>query len=207
MLIQAGGCYITDLGLCGPVDEESSNKIYGIVSYIAPEILIQKKQKTKESDVYSIGMIMWEIFAGHPPFDDRAHDYHLILQIGEGLRPPILPEMPDDYAQMMQKCWDADPSKRPTIDEIWDFANDKLKEIYENKDSETNFNENSNGSDSSNSQQIHKSHPLAYHTSRILEDDIVKFKSLKISTSNDSSLNDLDIYSIILNADSNKGKL
>src|SRR6266511_928033 len=115
MLIQGGACYITDLGLCGPVDEESSNKIYGIVSYIAPEILIQKEQKTKESDVYSIGMIMWEIFAGHPPFDDRAHDYHLILQIGEGLRLPILPGMPDDYAQMMQKCWDVDPSKRPTI--------------------------------------------------------------------------------------------
>ena len=79
ILIQGGSCYITDFGLCGPVDEKSSGKIYGIVSYIAPEILLQKKQKTKESDVYSIGMLMWEIFAGHPPFDDRAHDYHLIL--------------------------------------------------------------------------------------------------------------------------------
>src|SRR5437588_12610156 len=130
ILIEGNNCYITDLGLCGSVDEESSNKIYGIVSYIAPEILIQKEQKTKESDVYSIGMIMWEIFAGHPPFDDRAHDYHLILQIGEGLRPPILPEMPDDYAQMMQKCWDADPSKRPTIWELWNFAHNKLREIH-----------------------------------------------------------------------------
>ena len=85
ILTQRGGCFITDLGLCGPVDDESSNKIYGIVSYIAPEILIQKKQKTKESDVYSIGMLMWEIFAGQPPFDDKAHDYRLILQICEGL--------------------------------------------------------------------------------------------------------------------------
>src|SRR5437868_14345152 len=47
MLIQGGGCFITDLRLCGPVDEESSDKIYGIVSYIAPEILIQKKQKNQ----------------------------------------------------------------------------------------------------------------------------------------------------------------
>src|SRR6266542_3148732 len=133
ILMEGNASYITDLGLCGPVDEESSGKIYGIVSYIAPEILIQKEQKSKESDVYSIGMIMWEIFAGHPPFDDRAHDYHLILQIGEGLRPPILPEMPDDYAQMMQRCWDADPSKRPTILELYIFAKNKLKEIYEGK--------------------------------------------------------------------------
>src|SRR5438067_1084292 len=103
------------------------------IKYIAPEVLLQQKQKSKESDVYSVGMLMWEIFAGHPPFDDRAHNYHLILQIGEGLRPPILPEMPDDYAQMMQRCWDADPSKRPTISELGEFAYGKLMEIHEGK--------------------------------------------------------------------------
>src|SRR6266542_280434 len=60
ILIQTSTCLITDLGLCGPVDEKSSNKIYGIVSYIAPEVL-QGEKPTKESDVYSVGMLMWEI--------------------------------------------------------------------------------------------------------------------------------------------------
>src|SRR5947208_708714 len=92
----------------------------------------KEKKNTKESDVYSIGMLMWEIFAGHPPFDDRAHDYHLMLQICEGLRPPILPEMPEDYAQMMQKCWDVDSSKRPNVKELCDFYKNKLKEINNN---------------------------------------------------------------------------
>src|SRR6266511_3114058 len=114
ILVQGDVCFVTDVGLCGPVDDESSNKIYGIISYIAPEVL-QGKKKTKESDVYSIGMLMWEIFAGNPPFDDIAHDYHLIFQICEGLRPQILQGMLGDYAQMMQKCWNADPFKRPTI--------------------------------------------------------------------------------------------
>src|SRR5437773_6250419 len=36
ILMQAGGCSITDLGLCGPVGDESSGKIYGIIPYIAP---------------------------------------------------------------------------------------------------------------------------------------------------------------------------
>src|SRR6266511_2192578 len=188
MLMQADNCLITDLGMCGPVDEESSNKIYGIISYIAPEVLLQKKQKTKESDVYSIGMLMWEIFAGHPPFDDRAHDYHLILQIGEGLRPPTLPNMPGDYAQIMRKCWDIDPSKRPTIEELWQFVHNKLKEIYEDKidfDNDSNINgDNSNN----NSLQVHKPHPSAYHRSRILDSEIAKSKTLK---SNDSLLSDL----------------
>src|SRR6185369_4404538 len=170
ILMEGNGCLITDLGMCGPVDEESSSKIYGIISYVAPEVLLRKNQKTKESDVYSVGMLMWEIFTGHPPFDDRAHDYHLILQIGEGLRPPILPEMPDDYAQMMQRCWDSDPSKRPTILELGRFAENKLREIYEGKIDSNNNNSNvSSGSNRNNPpQQVHKTHPLAYHTSRIL---------------------------------------
>ena len=73
------------MGLCGPVDDESSGKIYGIIPYIAPEIL-QGGKNTKQSDVYSIGMLMWEIFADHPPFDDEAHDADLILKICNVIR-------------------------------------------------------------------------------------------------------------------------
>jgi hypothetical protein len=66
---------------------------------------------------------------------------------------------------------------------------------------------NSSGSSNSsnNSQQIYKSHSLAYHTSRILDDDIIKSKKLYY-ISNNSSLNDLDINSILLNIDLNKGE-
>jgi serine/threonine protein kinase len=211
ILIQGGGCFITDLGLCGPVDDKSSGKIYGITPYIAPEVFHEKKN-TKESDIYSIGMLMWEIFAGHPPFDDRAHDGNLILNIViNGMRPPLLSNMPDDCAQMMQKCWDVDPSKRPTIYELYKCAENKLKEIYENENSDNNddigdTSINNNSDISNKSQQIYKSHPLAYHTSRILDDDITKSKEL-YNNSNNSSLNDLDINSIILNIDLNKGKL
>ena len=47
ILISGGGCFITDLGLCGPVDEKLSGKIYGIVSYIAPEVLRRNKKIQK----------------------------------------------------------------------------------------------------------------------------------------------------------------
>ena len=128
---------------------------------------------------------MWEIFAGHPPFYDRDHGPGLILKIcEEGLRPPLLSNMPADYVQMMKKCWDVDPSERPIIKELRDFARNKLKEIYEGKiDSNNNSDVNNGSSSSSHSPQEHKKHPLAYHTSRILDDEIAKSKSLK---SNDS---------------------
>src|SRR6185369_6693436 len=98
----------------------------------------------------------------------------LILRICEGLRPPILPNMPDDCAQMMQKCWDADPSKRPTIGELLYFAYNKFEKIHKNGDLETDSNNNSNidndgSSSNSPQQQIHKKHPLAYRKSRILD--------------------------------------
>ena len=100
--------------------------------------------------------------------------------------------MPDDYAQMMQKCWDVDPSKRPTIKELWDFAKNKSKEIYEGKIDSKNNSSNVSSDDNINNlpQQVYKKHPLAYHTSRILDNEIAKSKSLK---SNDSLLNDLDV--------------
>src|SRR5205823_11091329 len=53
ILIQGNCCYITDLGLCGPVDDKSSGKIYGIIPYVAPEVLQGEKttkKTTKESD-------------------------------------------------------------------------------------------------------------------------------------------------------------
>ena len=160
ILIGGGACFITDLGLCGPVDEESSGKIYGIIPYTAPEVL-QGKKNTKQSDVYSVGMLMWEIFAGRPPFDDRAHGPGLCLKICEGLRPQSLSNMPTDCIHMVEKCWDTDPSKRPTIEELLDFVEDKLKEICENENLGINENNDSddNNNSSSNSQQTYKSHP------------------------------------------------
>ena len=124
-------------------------------------------------------MLMWEIFSGHPPFDDRAHDYHLILDICKGLRPQILPNMPKDYVEMMKKSWDDDPSKRPTILELLVFGNNYLDDLYkiESSNDETIIPTTSNSNNNDNNlQQMQKSHPLAYHSSRILDDDIADMK-------------------------------
>lgn len=169
ILVQGKCCRVTDFGLCGPVDDKSFNKVYGIIPYIAPEVLRKLNKKTKESDIYSIGMLMWELFSGYPPFDDRAHDSNLVVDICEkGLRPPILPDMPDDYARIMQRCWDGDPSKRPTIEELFDFSRVKVCKVYNGK--KLNNQDDNIGSNSNNSQPRRETHPLAYHISRILDD-------------------------------------
>src|SRR4051812_10585973 len=78
---------ITDVGLCKPVDYNTSEKtIYGVLPYIAPEIL-RGQNYTKAADVYSFGIIMYEIISGLPPYYDLSHDENLAIKICQGLRP------------------------------------------------------------------------------------------------------------------------
>ena len=108
---------ISDLGFCGPADK-SLNSVYGNLSYIAPEVIIGK-ETTFASDVYSIGMLMWEVSSGQPPFINYEHDYDLAMKIVNGMRPKILPETPLEYSKLMKQCWDSDLTKRPIINTLW----------------------------------------------------------------------------------------
>jgi serine/threonine protein kinase len=60
---------IGDLGLCRKVIDENDcpDKTYGVIPYLAPEVL-SRKTYTKKSDIYSLGMIMWEFTTGKKPF-------------------------------------------------------------------------------------------------------------------------------------------
>ena len=60
-------CYITDLGLCKPVDVQDEKKIHGVLPYVAPEVL-RGKTYTKSADIYSFGILACEILSGLPPY-------------------------------------------------------------------------------------------------------------------------------------------
>ncbi|RIA87898.1 kinase-like domain-containing protein [Glomus cerebriforme] len=109
--------YIADFGLSRNVTHESEGKIFGILPYVAPEVL-NKQPYTQAADIYSLGMILWEYLANIPPFSDRAHDLRLNLDILRGLRPKILPGTPTIYANLMKQCWDENPEKRPTAQQV-----------------------------------------------------------------------------------------
>src|ERR1043166_6316948 len=105
--------FISDLGFCGPVDKPL-NSVYGNLPYIAPEV-IAEKETTFASDIYSFGMLMWEISSGQPPFINYENDYDLAMKIVNGMRPKIVPGTPSEYVKLMEQCWDADLEKRPNI--------------------------------------------------------------------------------------------
>ncbi|CAB5384385.1 unnamed protein product [Rhizophagus irregularis] len=124
--------YIIDLGLCKPIQnsDDKIDKVYGIIPYMAPEIL-RNNPYTPASDIYSFSMMMWEFTSGIPPFNNKAHDVELILSICEGDRPEIIKNTPKCYIDLMKKCWDSDPTKRPNIVIIENTISEWLRCINE----------------------------------------------------------------------------
>jgi serine/threonine protein kinase len=159
--------YISDMGLCGEVSSIDKTKIYGVMPFVAPEVL-RGKPYTQAADVYSFGMIMYYIATGRQPFANCAHDSVLALKICSGIRPEINEqEAPKCYIELMKRCWDPNPGNRPSAIEI-----EKLLKLFNSKDEEIKkqFEEveeyrKTNFLSIENSQSIH---PQAYYSSRLL---------------------------------------
>ena len=116
------------------------NDIYGVLPFVAPEVL-RRIPYTLASDIYSFSMIMWEFTSGVPPFDNRAHDLQLSISICKDERPEIIKNTPQCYVDLMKKCWDKDPLKRPNASEIERNIYDWIAIIAdkENTDKESNI--------------------------------------------------------------------
>ena len=110
--------YISDMGLCGEVGNIDETKIYGVMPYVAPEVL-RGRPYTYAADIYSFGMIMYSVATGKQPFADHAHDEILASNICSGIRPEIDEQnAPKCYVDLMKKCWNSEPNDRPNSIEI-----------------------------------------------------------------------------------------
>ena len=97
---------ITDLGLCKPANEkpEKSEKcIYGVLLYVAPEVL-RGKEYTKASDIYGFGIIAYELCTGYPPYHDIEHDELLAIRICNGQRPNSNYKIPQLILDITRDC-------------------------------------------------------------------------------------------------------
>ncbi|RIB23523.1 kinase-like domain-containing protein [Gigaspora rosea] len=96
--------YIADLGLSQNNKESILKKgIYGVLPYIAPEILLGQKY-TQTTDIYSFGVVMAEITTGIPPFDGYLFNNDLAIEICRGLRSKFAPGTPDFYIKLAESC-------------------------------------------------------------------------------------------------------
>ncbi|RHZ79207.1 hypothetical protein Glove_151g115 [Diversispora epigaea] len=180
---------ISDYGLsklieANPHNPEQKN-VVGVLPYIAPEVLNGDEEYTKAADVYSFGIIAYEIVTGFPPYPDIPHDRILAMKICNGLRPKIPFHTPKLVTRTIMRCWDARVTHRPTfkelVKELWKYYSDyrDYLEDEKNKDSEIVIqikkteeflaNQESTTTTTTTATPLnYQTHPQAIYTSRLL---------------------------------------
>uniref|UniRef100_A0A8C5Q468 Serine/threonine-protein kinase PLK n=1 Tax=Leptobrachium leishanense TaxID=445787 RepID=A0A8C5Q468_9ANUR len=108
---------IGDFGLATKVefDGERKKTLCGTPNYIAPEVL-GKKGHSFEVDIWSLGCIMYTLLVGKPPFETSClKETYLRIKKNEYTIPKHINPM---AAALIQRTLRADPTTRPTIDEL-----------------------------------------------------------------------------------------
>ncbi|EXX54171.1 uncharacterized protein OCT59_027379 [Rhizophagus irregularis] len=154
---------LADFGLSKRIEEISNpqSKTFGLIPYIDPKIFNRKVNSenqikvyslNKKSDVYSIGVLLWEISSGRPPFGDELNDLGLAMAIFQGLREKPIPDTPEEYIKIYTDCWNIEPDNRPTINQVVNELKAKMtKENIIIKD--LHLHDNNKNIQSSNNQQ------------------------------------------------------
>ncbi|CAI0455963.1 unnamed protein product [Linum tenue] len=89
----------------------------GTLGYMAPEVL-NGNPYNRKCDVYSYGICLWEIYCCDMPYPDLSFSEMTSAVVRQNLRPEIPRCCPSSLANVMRRCWDANPDKRPEMEEV-----------------------------------------------------------------------------------------
>ena len=95
----------------------------GTCYWMAPEIIVNKRYSTKV-DVYSYGIIIWEVCTRKTPYSCMSQQqvqFYVSVKKGRPNLKIIPNNTPPKIVQLMQMCWEHDPDKRPSFDYIVDY--------------------------------------------------------------------------------------
>ncbi|KAF0451492.1 kinase-like protein [Gigaspora margarita] len=122
ILINDGKALISDFGISKQLNSNStsSSNTAGLPAYIEPQCYFEREPKIKRdkrSDIYSLGVLFWELTSGIPPFNHISRT-NIIQKISRNEREKIIPNTPSDYVNLYEKCWSTEPDERPTLNKI-----------------------------------------------------------------------------------------
>jgi len=89
----------------------------GTLDHMAPEVMMEGKT-SKRSDVYSFGILLWELFCYSRPYIGMRDVAIVHKVVEQDLRPVFPTTAPREYVSLATACWDKDPQKRPNFSEI-----------------------------------------------------------------------------------------
>ncbi|GAB5577085.1 ankyrin repeat and protein kinase domain-containing protein 1 [Prionailurus iriomotensis] len=118
---------ISDFGLSKWMEQSTRmqyierSALRGTLSYIPPEMFLESnKAPGPKYDVYSFGIVVWELLTQKKPYSG-FHLVTIIVQVAAGMRPSLQsvsdtwPSEAQQMVNLMRRCWDQDPKKRPSF--------------------------------------------------------------------------------------------
>lgn len=124
-----GICKISDFGTVRRSDDIYGNvenmSLQGSIFWMAPEVVsLSKKGYSAKIDIWSLGCVVLEMFAGRRPWsDDEA--VQAMFKIGAERKAPPIPadvKLSKQAAHFLKNCFEVDPAKRPTAQRLLDHV-------------------------------------------------------------------------------------
>jgi serine/threonine-protein kinase len=128
ILEPTGNAKLMDFGIARPIDrlapaQTQAGFIVGTPQYLAPEIL-QGQEADPRSDIYSCGIVLYELFAGVLPFEGASAMDIMVKHLREEPEPPSAKwrEIPPPLEAAILRCLEKDPDRRYRA--VVELAND-----------------------------------------------------------------------------------
>ena len=121
LLDRDGTVKLTDFGLAmqegAMATPRSINAEAGTFRWMAPEVA-RRRGFRRPADVYSYGMILFELLTHDLPFADVAALHAVAIVAVHGARPPLPPDAPPGVVELIRACWREDPAARPPFEQM-----------------------------------------------------------------------------------------
>ncbi|CAI5534163.1 unnamed protein product [Closterium sp. Naga37s-1] len=133
LLDKEGHAVVGDFGVARLKGERGEmTKEVGTYRWMAPEAFgTSPWPVTHKADVYSFGIVLWEVLTGGVPFADYSPLQAAVAVALNGARPTIPESLPESLRSLIQRCWDKTPKERPEFSEILTELDRIAKEIQQ----------------------------------------------------------------------------
>ncbi|KAI8014302.1 Serine/threonine-protein kinase STY46 [Camellia lanceoleosa] len=105
----------------------------GTYRWMAPEV-IEHKPYDRKADVFSFGVVLWELLTGKLPYEHLSPLQAAVGVVQKGLRPMIPNHTYPKMVELLERCWQQDPTLRPEFSEIIEILQQMAEKVAEEED-------------------------------------------------------------------------